>query len=482
MPEEKAEVGITVKKADDLSEWYTQAIIKSGLVDYTDVSGCIAFRPDGYALWENIQKEVDFQLKKIGIKNVYFPLLIPEKFLNKEAEHLAGFSPEVAWVTHTGNTKLSERLAVRPTSETVMYPSYSKWIQSHRDLPMRYAQWNSVVRWEFKHPVPLLRSREFLWVEGHTVFAKKEEAEAEMREIIKIWEDFSRNFMALPFLTGQKSKSETFAGAEYTWTLEYYLPNGKAIQGPDAHFDGQNFAKAFDIMFLDESKNRQYAYQNTWAITTRMIGTMVAIHGDDKGLVLPPYLAPTQAVIVPIFFKDMNLVLTEAKKIQGQLAGDFRVILDDRTEYTPGWKFNEWEMKGVPVRIEIGPKDVEKKQVVLVRRDTGVKSFVKITELKKALSDLLGDINTNLYTRAKKFLDDNIVETKDWAEFLNAIKNKKMVYSPWCGETECEEWIKDKTDGAKTINIPLNLPKKISEKCPQCGKPAKVWCYFAKSY
>jgi prolyl-tRNA synthetase len=479
---EEKDIGITVKKSENFSEWYTQVIIKSGFVDYTEVSGCIAFRPDGYALWENIQEEVDKRLKKIGIKNVYFPLFIPEKFLKKEAAHVEGFAPEVAWVTYSGSSKLSERLAIRPTSESIMYPSYAKWIRSYRDLPMRFAQWNSVVRWEFKHPIPLLRSREFLWVEGHTVFANKKDAEDEMKEIIRLWEDFSKEFMALPYLTGEKSRSETFAGAEYTWTLEHYLPNGKAIQGPDAHFDGQNFSKAFDIVFLDENEKKKYAYQNTWAITTRMIGVFLAVHGDDKGLIVPPYLAPTQAVIVPIYFKDKEAVLKQAEKIKQDLGSDFKIRLDDREGYTPGWKFNEWELKGVPVRIEIGPKDIEKSQVVLVRRDNGEKIPVPVSDLKKKLSEVLQAVHDNLYAKAKKLLEDNIVETRDWAEFMQAIKDKKLVYAPWCGETECEDWIKDKTGGAKTLNRPLNLPKKIEEKCPKCGKPAKFWFYFGRSY
>ena len=300
----KQEAGITVNKKEDFSEWYTQVILKSELADYTAVSGSIVYRPRSYAIWENIQYVVDKKLKSMGIKNVYFPLLIPEKYLAKEAKHVEGFSPEVAWVTHTGSSKLDEKLAIRPTSETIMYPSYAKWIRSWKDLPLRLNQWNNVIRWEFKHPVPFLRGREFLWNEGHTVFADRKEAEKEMKDIINLWDSFCKEYLALPCIVGQKSDKEKFAGAEYTWSTEFVLPNGKGIQGPDTHFDGKNFAKAFDISYLDKEEKKQLPYQNTWAISTRMIGVMVAIHSDDKGLIIPPKIASEQVVIVPILFKD----------------------------------------------------------------------------------------------------------------------------------------------------------------------------------
>ena len=295
-------IGITAKKEKDFSEWYSQLIIKSGLVDYTSVSGCFAYRPYGYSIWEKIVKEVDARLKKLGVQNVYFPLLIPEKLLKKEQQHVKGFAPEVAWVTEAGNTKLDERLAIRPTSETIMYDSYSKWIRSWRDLPIKYNQWNSVVRWEFKHPTPLIRTREFLWCEGHSAFATRKEAEQEINEMMQLWADVTENLLALKGVSGMKSEAEKFAGALASYSIEYLLPNGKTAQGPDAHFDGQNFAKAFDISFLDKNGKRVYAWQNTWAITTRMIGIMAMVHGDDSGLVLPPRIAPIQAVIIPITF------------------------------------------------------------------------------------------------------------------------------------------------------------------------------------
>ncbi len=473
------EEGITVKKDENFSEWYTQVILKSGFIDYTDVSGCIVFRENCYAIWENIQKEVDRRLKKIEIRNVYFPLFIPENLLKKEAEHVKGFAPEVAWVTHAGNTKLDERLAVRPTSETIMYSSYSKWIRSWRDLPLRLNQWNSVVRWEFKHPVPLLRTREFLWNEGHTVFATKKEAEAEMRTIMKLWETFCNDFLALPNLPGQKSEKEKFAGAEYTWSLEFVLSNGKAIQGPDAHYDGQNFAKAFNIKFLDKDEKKQYVFQNTWAITSRMIGIMLAIHGDDKGLVLPPKIALNKVVIVPILFKkDKERVLKVAKEINKKLK-KYDAILDDREDYSVGWKFNEWELKGVPVRVEVGPNDVKKKQVVLVRRDTSEKKFVKIKDVDKEVKKILEDIQESLFLEAKKHLEGSIVKVKNISELKKAVNSKKIGKANWCGLKKCEENIKHKTS-AKSLNSEFDA--KVKGKCFACETEAKYSTYFGKSY
>ena len=471
------QVGITAKK-EDFSEWYTQVIQKADLADYTEVSGCIVFKPNSYAVWERIVSEVDKRLKKLGVKNAYFPLLIPEKFLKKEAKHVEGFSAEVAWVTHAGNTKLDERLAIRPTSETIMYDSYSKWIRSWKDLPLRLNQWNNVVRWEFKHPVPFLRTREFLWNEGHTAFATKEEAEKEIEDIINMYKEVLEHFLALPGIVGKKTEKEKFAGAEYTISIELLMPNGRAIQGPDAHSDGQNFAKAFNISFLDQNEKKQYVWQNTWAITTRMIGIMIAIHGDDKGAVLPPRIAPVQIGIVPILFKDSkDKVLKKAKEIEKSLKG-YSVILDDRDDYSAGWKFNEMEMKGVPIRVEIGPKDVEKDQVVLVRRDTGEKEFVKLNELGKKVAETLDAIHNNLFNNAKKFLESNTVKAEKFDDLKKAIKEKKLVLAPFCGETECEDLIKDKTGGATTRCI----KESAKGKCVNCGKEAKFLVYFGKTY
>jgi len=468
------------KKSEDMSKWYTDVITKAELADYTDVSGAIVFRPYAYAIWERIVHAVDKRIKAMGVNNAYFPLLIPEKLLKKEQDHVEGFSPEVAWVTHAGDSKLDERLAIRPTSETIMYESYKKWIRSWRDLPLKINQWNNVVRWEFKHPVPFMRTREFLWNEGHTVFATKKEAEKECIDILNMYSEVLEEYFALYGIQGRKTEKEKFAGAEYTLSIELFLPNGKAIQGPDAHHDGQNFAKAFGIKFLDQDEKEQYAWQNTWAITTRMIGVMLMEHGDDHGLVLPPKLAPIQIVVVPIFFKDKDKVLKEAKKIKDKLK-DYQVYLDDRDGYTPGWKFNEWEMKGVPIRIEIGPKDISKEQVVLVRRDTLKKEFVKVKDLSKVVSNSLEAMQKDLYKKSKKLFEDNVVEVKSMDEFKKAINNKKIVKALFCGGAECEELIKDATGGAGSRNIPLEW-KKGKGKCVGCGKEATEYTLFGKGY
>jgi prolyl-tRNA synthetase len=476
-------LGLSVKKSENISEWYTQAMQKADMADYTSVSGCLVFKPRSYSIWEKIVQETDKRFKAVGIKNAYFPLLIPATLLEKEATHLEGFTPEVAWVTHAGSTELNERLAVRPTSETIMYESYSKWIRSWRDLPLRLNQWNNVVRWEFKNPVPFLRTREFLWNEGHTVFATKEEAEAERDVIIGIYDEIMTDFLALPSLIGKKTESEKFAGAEYTISMEQYLPSGRAIQGPDFHHDGQIFAKAFDITFQDQDGNESYAWQNTFAITTRVIGIMLMMHGDDKGLIIPPRVAETQVGIVPILFGDDKKVIEEAQKVRKELA-DYAVELNERDEYSAGYKFNDLELRGVPLRIEIGPKDIEKDQVVIVRRDTGEKAFVARKDVKKKVAELLDAIHDNLYKKAKQLLDDNIVEAKTMDALKQAIKEKKIAKVPFCNvpDRECEDYIKEETGGAGPRNMPLDQKPIKDGKCVWCGKEAKEYAYFAKSY
>lgn len=479
MEEKETTLGITVKKSDDFSEWYTQVIQKSELADYSSVSGCIVFRPLSFAIWEKIKEEVDKRIKAMGVKNAYFPLLIPEKTLQKEAEHLKGFTPEVAWVTEAGNSKLDERLAIRPTSETIMYEAYSRWIQSWRDLPLKINQWNSVIRWEFRHSIPFLRTREFLWNEGHTVFATKEEAEKEVKEIMDMYGVILKDFMALPSLQGKKTQAETFAGAEYTLSHELYLPNGKAIQGPDAHHDGQKFAKAYNITFLNKKKETEYAWQNTWAITTRMLGVMFAIHSDDKGLVLPPKLSENKAVVVPILFKGKEEGVLKAAKEVGEMLKGYDAVVDDRDIYTAGWKFNHWERKGVPLRIEVGPRDVENKQVVVVIRDTGEKLNVQLDELKEKVQKLLEEMHKRLYDKAKKLLDDNIIEAKDKDSLMKGIKDSKIVVAPWC--EGCMEEFKHETGGAKPLNMPFEQDFK-GKKCAFCGAEAKAVVRFGKSY
>tara|TARA_Y100000310_G_scaffold137656_1_gene136612 strand:+ start:263 stop:1708 length:1446 start_codon:yes stop_codon:yes gene_type:complete len=477
---EKDEKGVTAEK-DEFSEWFTQIMLKADLADYTSVSGAIVFRPRAYAIWEKIVDEVDKRFKKLGIKNAYFPLFIPEKSFAKEAEHVKGFTPEVAWVTHAGDTKLGERLAVRPTSEAIMYESYAKWIRSWRDLPLKINQWNNVVRWEFKHPIPFLRTREFLWNEGHTVYATKDEAENEKDKIIGIYDEICRDFLALPSLIGKKTEKEKFAGAEYTVSMEFFMPNGKAIQGPDFHHDGQNFAKAYGIKFLDKKGKEDYAWQNTFAITTRMLGVLFAIHSDSKGLILPPMVAPEQIVIVPIFSEsDKDKIIGKAKEVEKKL-GKYRVVLDDREDYRPGFKFNEWELKGVPVRIEIGPKDVAADRVVLVRRDSGDKENVKISGIDKKVDNVLEEIQGDLLDEAEKLLKGAIVKAGKLDQVRKAVNGKKIALAPLCRKEECEDNLKYETGGAKVLNI-SEKESADGQKCVVCGKEADYMGYIGKSY
>lgn len=473
--------GISAEK-DEFSEWFTQIMLRADLADYSSVSGCIVYKPGSYAIWERIRDEVDKRFKKIGIKNVYFPLFIPESSFAKEKDHVEGFNPEVAWVTHAGSTKLSEKLAVRPTSEAIMYESYAKWVRSWRDLPLKYNQWNNVVRWEFKHPVPFLRGREFLWNEGHTAYATKTEAEAEGAKIIGIYKEVCENYLALPGLIGRKSEKEKFAGAEYTVSMEYLMPNGKAIQGPDFHHDGQNFSKAYGISFLDKSGKKEFVWQNTFAITTRMLGVMFAIHSDSKGLVLPPKIAEHKIVIVPILFEDSKeKVLKASREIEKKL-GKYGVILDDREEYKPGYKFNEWELKGVPLKIEIGPKDVAKKEVVISRRDEGKKHTVKIKDLDKIAGKFLDEMQNGLFKKAQKLLYDNIIQVESLKELEKTIKDKKISLVPLCSDKNIDEEIKAKT-GAKVLNIPEKQPPSLGKaKCVVSGKNADYYAYVGKSY
>jgi prolyl-tRNA synthetase len=470
--------GITSER-DEFSEWFTQIILKADLADYTEVSGAMVFKPVAYEIWERLRNECDKEFKKLEIKNCYFPLFIPERSLIKEQEHVKGFSPEVAWVTHAGNTKLSERLAIRPTSEAIMYESYKRWIRSWRDLPLKLNQWNNVVRWEFKHPVPFLRTREFLWNEGHTAYASRKEAEAEGKDIIGIYDKICRELLALPALIGKKSDKEKFAGAEYTISMEYYMPNGKAIQGPDFHFDGQNFAKAYQIKFLNRDEKEEFVWQNTWAISTRMLGVMFAVHSDSKGLVLPPKVAPMKVVIVPILFEDSKeKVLKVANEIKKKL-GEW-VVLDDREGYKPGFKFNEWELKGIPIRIEIGPKDLVNKEVVVVRRDSGKKESVSVGSLKKKIDNLLEDIQKSLLKKAEKNLKDAIVKADSLSGIKKAIGDKKIAFVNLCNSRKCEDDMKFRSGGAKVLNIKDG--EKISGKCVVCGKKAEYAGYVGKSY
>ncbi|MEK6862254.1 MAG: proline--tRNA ligase [Nanoarchaeota archaeon] len=467
-------MGITVKKDKDFSEWYVQVVIKSGLADYSPVKGCMIIRPHGYSLWENIQKYFNERLKKYNVQNAYFPLFIPESFFKKEAEHAKGFKPEVAWI-HDDET--GEKLAIRPTSETIMYDAYSKWIRSHRDLPLRLNHWCNIVRWETKATRLFLRTREFLWQEGHCVYATNEECDKETLAYLNEYKKLCEDLLAIPVLIGKKSEEEKFAGADYTLTIESLMPDGKALQMGTSHNLGQNFAKAFNITFLDENSKKQYPYQNSWGFSTRLIGALVMVHGDDKGLIIPPRVASIKGVVIPIGAEKNKDVLKEAENIKNQLE-DF--IIDDRSGYTPGWKFNEWELKGIPIRLEIGPKDIEKNQIILVRRDTGEKKAVNIKELKKTIDNVLDKIQVNLFDKAMKFLKEHIKNAKNYSEFKSLINNKNMVKANWCGDSACEKKIKDET-GASIRLIPFGK-ESLSGNCIYCNKKSKEIVYFAKAY
>ncbi|MEK6859752.1 MAG: proline--tRNA ligase [Nanoarchaeota archaeon] len=476
----KSELGISSDK-DDFGEWFSELMIKADLADYTEVSGCIVFKPNSYEIWEKIKYQVDKEFKKLGIRNCYFPLFIPEKYLNKEKEHVEGFSPEVAWVTQAGDTKLNERLAVRPTSETIMYPSYSKWIRSWRDLPLKLNQWNNVVRWEFSHPVPFFRTREFLWNELHTVLESEKEALEEGEKILDSYDKVCKEYLALYGLAGKKTEKEKFAGGVASTKLHYILPSGRVIEGPCFHYDGQNFAKAYDIKFLNKSGKEQYAYQNTYAISTRMLGTMFAIHADKKGLVIPPKLSTNCVVIIPIFSEENKKeILKESEKIAKELE-EFCPILDLDEEKRPGFKFNDYELKGIPIRIEIGPKDLAKKEVIVMRRDTLEKKSVKISELKKQIPKILENIQSNLFEKSKKLFDSKIEKTNSLNELKKIIENKKVGIVPLCKDSECEDMMKSETKGAKAIFI-SEKDKIKNEKCIICNKPAAYFVYAGKSY
>jgi prolyl-tRNA synthetase len=477
------QLGITVKKSEDFSEWYTQVVQKAELADYAPVQGCMVIRPNGYAIWENMQKALDQGFKKHGVRNVYFPQFIPESFLKKEAEHFQGFVPECAWVTIGGGKELGERLAVRPTSETIINYMFNKWIRSWRDLPFKINQWCNIVRWESSTKF-FVRTTEFLWQEGHTAHKTMEEADKMMLDILDVYRNFIEDYLAIPVLVGKKSERERFAGALTTTTLEALMPDGKAIQMGTSHNLGQNFSKVFDIKFLDEDEKEKFVWTTSWGVSTRMIGALVMIHGDDKGLVLPPRIAYTHVVIVPIFYKsiDKKKILKKAEDLKKKLEKEnLTVVLDDREEYTPGWKFNEWELKGIPLRIEIGPKDIQKKQLVLVRRDNSEKIMVKDGVAIKKVKETLDDIQKTLFKKAEKLLKDHITTAKSFDEFKDILEKKGgFIKACHCMDQKCEEEIKEET-GATIRAIPLKK-ENIFSNCIRCGKEAKGIVYFAKAY
>ncbi len=466
----------------DFSRWYTDVIRRAELADYSPVKGSMVIRPYGYAIWELMQHALDRRFKATGHVNAYFPLLIPESLLRKEAAHVEGFAPQVAWVTHGGDEELEERLIVRPTSEAIIGTMYAKWIQSWRDLPVLINQWANVVRWE-KVPRLFLRTTEFLWQEGHTAHETEAEAEQEARRMLGVYQEFVETELAMPVIAGQKTESEKFAGAVRTYSIEALMGDGRGLQAGTSHMLGQNFSKVFDIKFQARDKSLQYVWQTSWGVTTRLIGGVIMVHGDDSGLTLPPRVAPYQVVIVPISRGNWReTVLPRARAVASELAArGVRLTLDDRDAYTPGWKFAEWEMRGVPLRLEIGPKDIEKSQVVLVRRDTREKLVTPVNTLGATVVELLDRIQRNLFERALRFRDEHTVRTASRGEFDRVLDGRPgFVIAPWCGSAACEATIKDATQ-ATIRNVPLN-PLPPSGPCIGCGQPGVTDAYFAKAY
>lgn len=463
---------------DDFAKWYTDVVVKTELVDYGPVKGTMVIRPYGYAIWENIQREMDKRFKAVGVKNAYFPMLIPESYLKREAEHVEGFAPEVAVVTYAGGAELQEKLVIRPTSETIICEMYAKWLQSYRDLPILINQWANVVRWE-KTTRPFLRTSEFLWQEGHTVHASEEEAMEETIKMLNVYKEFAENVLAIPVITGKKTEKEKFAGAVATYGMEAMMLDGKSLQAGTSHYLGQNFAKAFNMQFLDKDGVRKYGYSTSWGTSTRMIGALIMAHGDERGLVLPPKVAPVQVVIVPVAAHKGG-VTEKAEELLSALSGaGVRAELDAR-EASPGWKFNEWEMKGVPLRLEIGPRDIENGVVTVVRRDNGEKSVVKNEELEGVIKRLLSDVHESMYRKAEAFRDSRIKEAHTLDELKKYLDEGNFVKAMWCGSQECELKVKELMQA--TIRIMPFDQTPIDDKCIADGSPAKKLVIFARAY
>ena len=463
----------------DFAQWYTDVVKKAELTDYTSVKGCMVIKPAGYAIWENIQKELDRRFKETGVENVYLPMLIPESLLQKEKDHVEGFAPEVAWVTYGGLEPLQERMCIRPTSETLFCDFYSKEIQSYRDLPKVYNQWCSVMRWE-KTTRPFLRSREFLWQEGHTAHATAEEAEARTQQMLNVYADFCEEVLAMPVIRGRKTDKEKFAGAEATYTIEALMHDGKALQSGTSHNFGDGFAKAFGIQYTAKDNTLQYVHQTSWGMTTRLIGAIIMVHGDNSGLVLPPRIAPIQVMVIPIA-QHKEGVLDKAYELKSTLLdAGFKVKVDD-SDKSPGWKFSEQEMKGIPVRIEIGPKDIEANQAVIVRRDTREKIVAAIPELAAKVGEVLTTMQSDMLERARKHRDSHTYDATTYEEFVKTINEKPgFVRAMWCGDQACEDKIKEDTTATSRC-MPFKQDH-IADTCVCCGKPAKALVYWGKAY
>ncbi|MDW0272638.1 MAG: proline--tRNA ligase [Nitrososphaeraceae archaeon] len=477
------EVGITVKKSVDFSDWYTQCVIKSGIADYSPGKGFIILRPYGYAIWENIKEILDDQFKNTGHKNGFLPVLIPESLLTVEKNHFEGFMPEVYWVTKSGNNDLGEKLAVRPTSETLAYSMFSKWISSYRDLPLKLNFWNSALRAEIKSTKPLIRNSEFLWQEGHTAHSNEKEASDEVRMILDLYKMLIEEYLAIPTVSGLKTDKEKFVGANYTTCLESLMPDGKALQMATSHNLAQNFSKPFEIKFLDKDSAEHLVWQTSWGISWRVIGALIMVHGDDKGLILPPKISPTQIIIVPIYKDESKeIVKQKAYELENKLKdSNIRAYTDDRDEFTSGWKFNEWEMKGVPLRVNIGIRDIREEQVELIRRDTRERFYVKEKDLVNETLSILENIQSNMYHLAKNYLLTNTRNATRLDELLSMLDSSGgFVACSWCGKRECEDLVKEKTTADIRI-IPFNTKKNISS-CIACGKEGTTEVYFGRAY
>ncbi|MCL2865990.1 MAG: proline--tRNA ligase [Lachnospiraceae bacterium] len=480
MAKDKKLVEAITSRDEDFAQWYTDVVREAKLCDYSGVKGCINYLPNGYAIWEKIQENLDRRFKETGVENVYLPLLIPESLLQKEKDHIEGFAPEVAWVTHGGQEKLTERMCIRPTSEVMFCDIWSRTVQSYRDLPKVWNQWCSVMRWE-KSTRPFLRGREFLWQEGHTIHATPEEAEARTLTMLNVYRDFYEEELAIPLVVGRKTDSEKFAGARDTYTIEALMHDGQALQSATSHFFGEKFADAFDIKFTDKNNELSSVYETSWGLATRTIGAIIMVHGDDDGLILPPRIAPVQTRVIPVA-QHKDGVLDKANELlNGLKEAGFRAKIDD-SDKSPGWKFSEQEMLGIPTRIEMGPKDIEKGQVVIVRRDTREKISVPIDAVTDKFAEILEDIQKNLFDKAKKFLDDHTDTAVTLDEMNEKIQAKRgFIKAMWCGEASCEDMVKDQTGGVTSRCI-SEVQEQLSDVCVCCGEKAKYMVYWGKSY
>jgi len=501
-----AQLGVETTREENFSQWYVETITRADMIEYTDISGCYVFKPWSYSIWETLQSFLDVEFKKTGVKNTYFPCFVSQKALKAESDHLEGFAPEVAWVTKAGNSEMNEPIALRPTSETIMYPLFSKWIRSHRDLPLKLNQWCNIVRWEFKHPVPFLRTREFLWQEGHTCFASKQEADTEVLQILDIYRQAFEDVLAVPVTRGKKTEKEKFAGGLYTTTCEAFIEaNGRAIQACTSHCLGQNFAKIFDITYESEgTKTKNLVWQNSWGFTTRSIGVMIMVHGDNGGLVLPPRVAPVQVIIIPIYGKNNNNIInTQCQKVHDLLLNEgIRVEIDLRDNYKSAWKYNYWETRGVPLRIEIGQKDHDSNCVTFSRRDNkdqNKKPQIPLDQVLERVKETLIDFQRVLYEKALKAKEEHTKQATTWENFLNYLNNKNIVLVPFCCSSDCETDVKARsateskaqvtdlqfelTGAAKSLCIPFEQPPlEIGTKCFACSSDAVAWTLFGRSY